>query len=328
MTHSMFLAHKPGDAARTVAGAADITNCPWLDLLDPTPDEQALAATLTGQRIPTRPDLEEIESSSRLFMEDDAVYLSTPLVRRMQEDFFISPVGFVLMRDRLLTVRFTEFSSFDVVAKQIATRHDHFSGDEVSVLLMEAVVDRLADILEHLGQALDTLSREVFQADQPRRAVQADHMLRSLLQRVGRSGDLASSVRDSLLGLERIAIFVSENKKHDLSEKLRGRLATVARDIGSLNDFVSQTANKVQFLLDATLGFISIEQNNGMKILTVVSFIGVAPTLVAGVYGMNFHDIPELGWRYGYWYALGLMAATVVLPLLWFWQRGWLARGR
>ncbi|GBQ28644.1 magnesium transporter CorA family protein [Gluconacetobacter azotocaptans] len=323
----MFLAHRPGAPAQTITGEADAANTPWLDLLDPTPDEQALAARITGQRIPTRDDLEEIESSSRLFMEDEAVYLSTPLVRRMQDNFFVSPVGFILSRDRLLTIRFTAYSAFDLVARQIADRQDKLSGDEVSVLLMEAVVDRLADILEHLGQSLDTLSREVFRADQPS-AGKGDMILRTLLRRVGRSGDLASSVRDSLLGMERIAIFVSENKKHDLSERLRARLATVARDIGSLNDFVSQTSNKVQFLLDATLGFISIEQNNGMKILTVVSFIGVAPTLVAGIYGMNFHDIPELGWRYGYWYSLALMAATVIVPLLWFWKRGWLGPGR
>ncbi|GAA4503237.1 magnesium/cobalt transporter CorA [Gluconacetobacter tumulicola] len=324
----MFVAHCPGQVTRPIVTDADATGVAWLDLLDPTPDEQALAARITGQRIPTRADLEEIESSSRLFMEDDAVYLSTPLVRRIQDDFFVSPVGFVLMRDRLLTIRFTEFSSFDLIAKQITASKETYSGDEVSVLLLEAVVDRMADILEHLGQSLDTLSRDVFQADQPRQAGRADQMLRSLLRRVGRSGDLASSVRDSLLGMERIAIFVSENKKHDLSEKLRDRMSTVARDIVSLNDFVSQISNKVQFLLDATLGFISIEQNNGMKILTVVSFIGVAPTLVAGIYGMNFHDIPELNWKYGYWYSLALMAATIIIPLLWFWQRGWLARGR
>ncbi|MBB2196452.1 MAG: magnesium/cobalt transporter CorA [Gluconacetobacter sp.] len=324
----MFVAHCPGQPPRPIVTDADATGIAWLDLLDPTPDEQAQAAKITGQRIPTRADLEEIESSSRLFMEDDAVYLSTPLVRRVQDDFFVSPVGFVLMRDRLLTIRFTEFSSFDLIAKQITGSKESYSGDEVSVLLLEAVVDRMADILEHLGQSLDTLSRDVFQADQPRQAGRADQMLRTLLRRVGRSGDLASSVRDSLLGMERIAIFVSENKKHDLSEKLRDRMSTVARDIVSLNDFVSQISNKVQFLLDATLGFISIEQNNGMKILTVVSFIGVAPTLVAGIYGMNFHDIPELSWKYGYWYSLALMAASIVVPLLWFWHRGWLARGR
>ncbi|PYD46827.1 magnesium transporter CorA family protein [Novacetimonas pomaceti] len=324
----MFLAHRPGSPARTITSEADaqeVKDAPWLDLLDPTEDEQALAARVTGQRIPTRAELDEIESSSRLFMEDDAVYLSTPLVRQIGDDFFVSPVGFILMRDRLLTIRFTGFTAFDVVARQVAGQSTRLSGDECSTLLLEAIVDRLADILEHLGQSLDGMSKDVFQSEHGGMR-RMDGLLRSMLSRVGRSGDLTSSVRDSLLGLERITIFVTENKKRDLSDKLQGRLATVERDIKSLNDFVSQTSNKVQFLLDATLGFISIEQNNGMKLLTVVSFIGVAPTLVAGIYGMNFHDIPELNWKYGYWYSLALMAATVIFPLLWFWRKGWLGK--
>ncbi|MCE2575762.1 magnesium transporter CorA family protein [Komagataeibacter sp. FNDCR2] len=320
----MFLAHRPGAPARSVTTAEDAADAAWLDLLNPTADEEALAAQVTGQRIPTRAQLDEIESSSRLFMEDDAVYLSTPLVRKTPDDFFVSPVGFVLMRERILTIRFTGFSAFDVVARQVAGQ-GALTANEAAILLLEAIVDRLADILEHLGQSLDVMSRDVFQSEEPGQA-QAGTLLRNMLRRVGRSGDLGSSVRDSLLGLERISIFLGENKRHDLSEHLQARLGTVERDIRSLNDFVSQTANKVQFLLDATLGFISIEQNNGMKILTVVSFIGVAPTLVAGIYGMNFHDIPELNWKYGYWYSLILMAATVILPLIWFWRRGWLGK--
>ena len=121
----MFLAHRPGSPARTITSEADaqeVRDVPWLDLLDPTEEEQALAARVTGQRIPTRAELDEIESSSRLFMEDDAVYLSTPLVRQIGDDFFASPVGFVLMRDRLLTIRFTGFTAFDVVARQVAGR--------------------------------------------------------------------------------------------------------------------------------------------------------------------------------------------------------------
>ncbi|RFD18793.1 magnesium transporter [Komagataeibacter melaceti] len=320
----MFLAHRPGAPARSVTTAEDAAGAAWLDLLNPTPEEETLAAQVTGLRIPTRAQLDEIESSSRLFMEDDAVYLSTPLVRKTPDDFFVSPVGFVLMHDRILTIRFTGFSAFDVVARQVAGQ-GALGANEAAILLLEAIVDRLADILEHLGQALDGMSRDVFQSEEPGQA-QAGTLLRNMLRRVGRSGDLGSSVRDSLLGLERISIFLGENKRHDLSEHLQARLGTVERDIRSLNDFVSQTANKVQFLLDATLGFISIEQNNGMKILTVVSFIGVAPTLVAGIYGMNFHDIPELNWKYGYWYSLILMAATVILPLIWFWRRGWLGK--
>ncbi|GCE84091.1 magnesium transporter CorA family protein [Komagataeibacter diospyri] len=321
----MFLAHRPGAPARTVTTAEDAAGAAWLDLLSPTEEEEALAAEVTGLRVPTRAQLDEIESSSRLFMEGNGVYLSTPLVRKTPDDFFVSPVGFVLMPGRLLTIRYTGFSAFDVVAREVAGQAAPLVSNEAGIMLLEAIVDRLADILEHLGQALDGMSKDVFQSEEPSQA-QAGALLRNMLRRVGRSGDLSSSVRDSLLGLERISIFLGENKRHDLSERLQSRLATVERDIRSLNDFVSQTANKVQFLLDATLGFISIEQNNGMKILTVVSFIGVAPTLVAGIYGMNFHDIPELNWKYGYWYSLALMAATVALPLIWFWRRGWLGK--
>jgi len=318
----MFLAHVPGAPPATVHAPEDAHDAPWLDLLDPTDKEVELAETITGLTIPRRTDLDEIESSSRLYMKDDTVYLSTPLVRRRDEDFSVSPVGFVLSSRCLITVRFTDYSSFGTTARQLEDDPQHISGDEVAVLLMETVVDRLADILEHLGTRLDCLSRDVFDG-QPQRRGRAGNRLRLMLRRVGRSGDLTSAVRDSLLGLDRISIYISENKQHDLSPRLLARLKTLGRDIASLNDFVAQTTNKVQFLLDATLGFISIEQNEGMKLLTVVSFVGVTPTLIAGVYGMNFKVMPELNWHYGYAYAMALMALSIALPLAWFWRKGW-----
>jgi len=318
----MFLAHVPGARPTKVEAPHDAEGAPWLDLLDPTDAEITLAEHMTGLTIPRRTDLDEIESSSRLYMKDDSVYLSTPLVRRREDDFSVSPVGFVLSPSVLITIRFTDYSSFGNTARILEEDPQHVSGDEVAVLLMETVVDRLADILEHLGVRLDALSHDVFMG-RPSRRGSAANRLRQQLRRVGSAADLASAVRDSLLGLERISTYVSENKQRDLSPKLLARLKTIGRDIASLNDFVAQTMNKVQFLLDATLGFISIEQNDGMKILTVVSFTGVTPTLIAGVYGMNFKGMPELNWTYGYPYSLALMAITIAGPLLWFWRRGW-----
>ncbi|GBQ91131.1 magnesium/cobalt transporter CorA [Acetobacter nitrogenifigens DSM 23921 = NBRC 105050] len=319
----MFLAHKAGQPARTVANEEDARDADWLDLVDPTPAEHALASRIAGVAIPERSNLEEIESSSRLFTRDEAVYMSTPLVRRTDTEFYSSPIGFVLLKNILVTIRFLDYASFDVVARQVSGSSRKPAGDELMVMLMEAIVDRLADALEHVTQSLSRLSRDVFTGKRPRAGRMAAWQ-REILRRVGHSEDLSSLIRDSLMGLDRIAIFISESAKDVLSDPLKTRMATVNRDISSLNDFVAQLANKVQFLLDAALGFISIEQNDGMKILTVVSFIGVAPTLVAGVYGMNFKDIPELQWSFGYWYALGLMAASIVVPLLWFWRRGWL----
>lgn len=415
----MFLAHTPGAPARAIESEADADGVAWIDLLNPTPQEQALATRICGQPLPTLDDLNEIESSSRISVRNGAAFLSTPLLKKIGTEFQTSPVGFILTAERLLTIRYQPYPSFETVAQLVAEHtlpaavpaampagpgaapaptpqpapapisapattpppnpapgresapgqpHEaHAAGalprqlapasigpGEILVALIETIVDRLADILESFGMLLDKLSLDIFrrrQSKPPVRSIAA--WQRDLLERVGGAGDLCSRLRDSLLGLERITIFLSESKKdslalasglpltsrrldtsnstlpaenapYALSGALRARMATANRDLSSLSDYVSQATSKVEFLLDATLGFISIEQNGVMKVLTVVSFIGVAPTLIAGVYGMNFKDIPELNWSFGYWYSLGLMAASIVLPLLWFWRKGWL----
>lgn len=319
----MFLAHRMGQPARAVETVADAADATWLDLIDPTPQEQELAAKVTSAFIPHRSDLEEIESSSRLYTRDGIIYVSTPLVRRTSSELDSTPVGFVLTPHQLVTIRFMEYMSFESAGRQIASATTPMSASNVMVLLMECIIDRLADVLEHVGQDLNQLSRDVFAGYGPHTGRIATWQ-RAILRRVGHAEDFCSLVRDSLLGLGRIVIFTTETAKQTLPHSLALRMATVNRDIASLNDFVMQLSNKVQFLLDAALGFISIEQNDGMKILTVVSFIGVAPTLIAGIYGMNFKDIPELNWSFGYWYSLAAMALSVLLPLLWFWKRGWL----
>ncbi|NHN88468.1 magnesium transporter CorA family protein [Acetobacter conturbans] len=323
----MFLAHRNGQPARAVETEADADGAIWLDLVDPTETERDLAARLVGKIIPQRADLEEIESSSRLHLEEDAVYMSLPLVRRTDTDLYSSPIGFVLLPARLVTIRFSDYASFDNAARRIVETPEAITSEDAFVMILECIVDRLADVLEHVGLNLNQLSRDVFSGYDPKSGTQLAAWQRAILRRVGHAEDFSSLVRDSLLGLDRIAIFISETRKQTLPRPLAARLSTVSRDVTSLTDFVAQLSNKIQFLLDAALGFISIEQNDSMKILTVVSFIGVAPTLIAGVYGMNFKDIPELTWAYGYWYALSAMSTSVILPLLWFWHRGWLKAG-
>ncbi|GBQ26076.1 magnesium/cobalt transporter CorA [Acetobacter estunensis NRIC 0472] len=323
----MFLAHRTGQPARAVETETDATGAVWLDLVDPTDNERALAARICGESIPQRNDLEEIESSSRLHTEENAVYVSTPLVRRTDTELDSTPIGFVLTRNYLVTIRFSDYNSFNTAARQVSDTTHAISSDEALVVILECIVDRLADVLEQVGLNLNQLSRDVFSGYNPKRDQRVASWQRTIMRRVGHAEDFASLVRDSLLGLDRIAIYISENRKRELAKGLEARLATVNRDVSSLTDFVSQLSGKVEFLLDAALGFISIEQNDSMKVLTVVSFIGVAPTLIAGIYGMNFKNIPELNWAWGYWYSLVLMALSVILPLIWFWKRGWLKWG-
>ena len=194
--------------------------------------------------------------------------------------------------------------------------------------LLEAVVDRLADILERIASELDGLSHRLFRAGptvplRERRSAAESADLRLSLRRVGHNGDLASKIRDSLLGIGRIVPFVLSLGADWLQADVKPRLETLRQDVASLNDYDAHLVNKVQLLLDTTLGLINIEQNNIIKVLTIVSVVGVPPTLVASIYGMNFKQMPELDWVWGYPYGLAMIALSAILPLLWFKWRGW-----
>jgi magnesium transporter len=305
-------------------------NIAWIDLLEPEPEEIAFVKRTTGLDVPGIDDLSEIESSSRLRNRNGAIYLSAPLIYRAEDDQpLTTPVGFVLTRDRLITVRFHELSFFHTFTdRDLAAESDPLTGATVFAGLMDAIADRLADILENIAAELDELSHRLFRAPatepvarRPPAHESAD--LRIILRRVGHSGDLASKIRDSLLGIGRIVPYVSSHAADWLPPETKARLETVRQDVLSLSDYDAHIVNKVQLLLDATLGLINVEQNNIIKVLTIVSVVGVPPTLVASIYGMNFKAMPELDWSWGYPYGLAMIALSAVLPLLWFKWRGW-----
>jgi magnesium transporter len=301
----------------------------WIDLLKPEANEIAFVEKTTGLTVPSLDELSEIESSSRLRACDGALYLSAPLIYRPEPDQPLStPVGFVLTRDRLITVRFAELPSFAGFAdRTIPPDSPDVTSSGIFTELLEAVVDRLADALERSASELDTLSHRLFRAGPAaplsRRRSMEEADLRVTLRRVGHNGDLASKIRDSLLGIARIVPFVLTLAADSLPPEIKPRLETLRQDVASLNDYDAHLLNKVQLLLDATLGLINIDQNNIIKVLTVVSVVGVPPTLVASIYGMNFKNMPELDWAWGYPYGLALIALSAILPLLWFKWRGW-----
>jgi len=322
----MFLAHPVGRPVHEILAADDAQDVSWLDLVDPTEDEIRLAEAVSGISLPRREALEEIESSSRHYRKGDVIYLSTPLVRMINDALTAYPVGMVVSERWFITLRYANYTAFETMSRDLAANDVDFALSDVPELvihLLETVVNRLADILESAGHTLATISRTVFTSTRPRRHVRNADVLRQTLRELGASGDLTSSIRESLLGVDRIGMYLGDARYFEFRDTLQARLRILGRDVASLNDYVAQMTVKVQFLLDATLGFISIDQNDGMKLLTVVSFVGITPTLLAGIYGMNFKIMPELEWHYGYFYALCLMLASVLLPLFIFWRRGW-----
>ncbi|HYQ43974.1 MAG TPA: magnesium transporter CorA family protein [Polyangiaceae bacterium] len=297
----------------------------WIDICNPTDSERAAVEHAIGLRVPDQSAVSEIETSSRVYTEKDALYLSTPIPASSNASQPLSAVGFVLSRRVLLSVRFTENPVFDSLF-QSSSGTPPRSPCDVFLRILEALVDRAADTLEHCSSELDELSRRAFHAEHARRhaAKTVSEKLRATLRKLGQIGDHISQIRDTLLGFGRIAAFACETGGIVISADERPRLLAVRADIGSLNDYQQHLSGKVQFLLDATLGFISIEQNDVVKALTIVSVVGVPPVLVAGIYGMNFEHMPELRWVFGYPFALLLMVVTGLLPLVWFKWRRWM----
>jgi magnesium transporter len=298
----------------------------WIDLLDPTDDERKFVERQVGVRLPTREALGEIEESSRLSSEKGHLYLTTPVIGNATiEDAEVSAAGFVLGPKMLVTIRYEALPTFDVVVKSIASDEAINSSIGVFVALLEAIVDRGADVLEQLATAIDQVSRAVFRGNLSslKNPAKSSATLRQTLSRVGALGDRLSKARDVLLGVARIASYTADVGCDWLAKEHSDRLNAVSKDLVSLSDFETHLSDKIQFLLDAVLGYITIEQNDIFKVLTIASVVGVPPTLIAGVWGMNFKNMPELSWSWGYPMAWLAIILSAVLPLIWFWRRGW-----
>jgi len=318
-----------GVASFDLAEAALSPDVVWIDLLDPVQEEIAFVERMTQLTLPSVEDLSEIQTSSRLYIDNGTLFLSAPLLhRRPAERPERAPVGFVLTRDRLITVRFKPLVAFETYIQSMAHADPpHRTSAAVFTGLFDAIVDRIADVLEITAADLDALSHDLFRAEPATGRVRAPAReqadLRRALRSVGRAGDLSSEIRDTLLGLARIVPFVATHGADWMDADTKTELETLRHDVASLSDYDGHLLNKVQLLLDATLGLINIQQNNIIKVLTVVAVVGVPPTLVASMYGMNFKNMPELDWPWGYPYALVLIVLSAVLPILWFRWRGW-----
>lgn len=299
----------------------------WIDLLTPTREEERHVETALGSEMPTREEMEEIESSSRLYKEGEVLYLTAPFLQGVDlGDMESSPITFVLDAQRLVTVRYATPKAFAMFASRCQRSPAPFStGDGVMLLLFEQVVDRLADILERIGADMDRASRAVFRTARGNAKVsQKDRDLKGVLITLGQVGDITTRASETLLGLSRILTFVGAEKATVVHKDNLPVIKSLVRDVRSLVEHASILNGKANFLLDAVLGIINAEQTSIIKTFTLVSVALMPPTLIASVYGMNFEMMPELGWRFGYPAALVLMVVSAVLPVLYFKRKGWL----
>jgi magnesium transporter len=297
----------------------------WIDLHGPTEEEErAVEAALPGLDVPTRDDMVQIEESDRLYTENGAAYMTAELPVLVETDTpALAPVTFILVGERLVTLRYADPRVFRSFAAR-SERLELGCTDGVSTLLslLEVVVDRLADILEEVGRDIDQASRAVFGS--PRKPAEAPDY-QAVLRRIGRAGGLVAHVGDSLVTLERLLVFLAASSAaRPTGKEAKVRLKAVARDTHFLSEHAGSLTQKLNFLLDATLGMISIQQNAIIKIFSVAAVVFLPPTLIASIYGMNFAVMPELHWLFGYPFALGLMVLSAIVSYWIFKSRGWL----
>jgi magnesium transporter len=296
----------------------------WIDILDPTPEEEKLVEAASGLNVPTREEMREIEISSRLYKENNALFMTASiLVNSGSLEPKIDVITFILTPSQLITLRYLKPQAFTNFIANMA-RFEVGLHPAVDVLfgLLEAFIDRLADILEQVGHSLDNYSQIIFRPN-PQKNSKKKINFQKILQDIGADGDISAKARESLLTFNRLLSYLPQSQETRF-EELQAQLLILNKDILALSDHTNFLSNQVSFLLNGALGMINIEQSNIIRIFTIAAVIFLPPTLVASIYGMNFQYMPELHWHLGYPLALAIMVLSGWIPYKYFKKRRWL----
>lgn len=292
----------------------------WVDLLNPTREEEMRVENMLEIDIPTKDEIREIEVSNTLYQENNIVYMTASLVTQSDTpEPELHPVLFILAKNVLITLRYAEPKAFSLFLTKLShLEMPHTTGMAVLAELLDIIVGRAADGLEKAARLIEETTRVIFRLSAPQ---DASVNFEAVLSDIGAIGGLVSKIGEGLVSVTRLIAYLGQTPYH---REKSAELDVLLRDAVSLRDYANALSNKVGFMLDATLGRISIEQNAIIKIFSVAAVIFLPPTLIASIYGMNFDHMPELDWRFGYPMALGLMAFSAWLPYRFFKRKGWL----
>jgi magnesium transporter len=307
----------------------------WIDLHDPTRDEECAVEAVLGLEVPNRQEMAEIEESSRLYEERGALVMTAVVVHGAAEGHpSRAPVTFVLTPTHLVSLRYADLSSFRAFqAKLQRYPEQHTSADRILVSLLDTMVERAADVLEMVAADLNEVSTRLFVEDPStntaasrlrRKAGQVEDELQATIKRIGRKNLTIAILRESLLSLSRLVPYVRQGANGWLTNGGPARLKQLERDVRSLSAYETQLSSEITFLHEATIGLINLGQNRIIKVFSIASVLFLPPTLVGTIYGMNFERMPELKWAAGYPFAILLMIVSAVVPYHWFKQKGWL----
>jgi magnesium transporter len=296
----------------------------WIDMIEPTAEEDQKVQAYLNCKIPTRADPDFSEPPEAHYAEDGVRYLQASVVSEAEASPDITDVTFVICDATLVTVRYDESDSFEIFGKKLCRSWGQaLIPDAIAVGLVNTIINLSARALGKVGVSLDELGNRIFKAtgDNSKRSA----VYSGTLEGLGREDERISNLRESLLSIERLLLFLSaEGRAAETPKPVREATKAALRDLQSLEEDANFKAQKVQFLLDATLGFINLAQNDIIKLFSVLAVIFMPPTMIASIYGMNFKIMPELNWWWGYPAALVLMVVVGVGPYVFFRWKKWL----
>lgn len=286
----------------------------WIDLLSPTIKEQKAVENFMEINLQTWQQVEEIESSSKYSETENAIICNSNFFMPYTDNFAIEPVSFIIAEGVLVSVRNAEFRTFTEAAKRLQMNYRAYAtGYHLLVSVLEVRIDYDADLVEALAKNIAVLSKEVSTSE---------HIDREILKRISHLQENTMLIRENIFDRQRVLSGIQRSER--FPNDVYPRLTLMIKDVNSLINHADFSSERLDYLQDTALGLINIEQSNVTKIFTVAALFFMPPTMIASIYGMNFTHIPEVQWRLGYPFALGLMVLVAVLTYLFFRWKKWL----
>lgn len=291
------------------------TDVLWVDIFDPSTEEVEWVQREFQIEFPSLSEREDIEISSRYWEEEDSITINTFFLIREGENAFNETISFILKEDYVITVRYRQLKTFSEFVRRLMTNPTVFkTGYHVFAGILEIKVASDSDVLETISKEISKLGKIV--------STGSIDVTESVFESISFYEDMNMTIRESLIDKQRV--LSSLLKSYKVPSDVREEIRIMIKDVNSLIDYTKFNFERLNYLQNTFLGLLNIEQNKVIKIFTVLAMVFLPPTLIASIYGMNFENIPELHWEYGYYIALFAMVLSATIPLVIFKRKGWL----
>lgn len=301
-------------------------NMVWIDMHAPSIDEKKYIEKCFSIDVLTSEEISRIEVMSPFYKSKEAYYMTLTTINRNDNGHFDgSPFTSVMTNSCLITLHYSKMEAIETFLNLTKYETDIYSVPAVLLsAITEVLIHDVGEILETTGNETDSLIQNVFDKGS-RSSTGVGNNYNEIIAKVGNAGNTISRCRESLVSINRLIIYFTQVERERTTYKDHTlRLKHISREVSSLTEYANFLSQRIGFLLDATLGLLSVEQNMIVKVFTIASAVLMPPTLIASTYGMNFTHMPETHWEYGYPIALFMMFISAAIPCYFFRRKGWL----